>query len=245
MAKKGHLTKQKRISAHPIRNISRKEFVWTVKSMPGSHTANTSIPLGLVVRDMLTLSRTMRETKHLLSKGIVQIDNAVRKEYQFPVGLFDVVSIPSTKKNYRLILDTKGRMTIHEINGPITAKPAKVLRKALAKGKKIQIQTHDGNTYRSVSDKIMVGDSVLIGSGSKVETHLSLSKGSHVFITGGTHVGEVAQVQGIVSGTMKRDALVDLTEGKEAFQTTKKNVMVIDDHTSKWIKQTMNGGKSA
>lgn len=244
MAKKGHLNKQKRISAHPIRNIARKEFVWTVKSMPGSHTANTSIPLGLIVRDMLKIAQTMKETKHVLAKGIIQIDNVVRKGYQFPVGVFDIVSIPSTKKNYRLALDMKGRMTLTEINGPVTAKPAKVLRKVLAKGKKIQIQTHDGNTYKGVSEKVNVGDSVLVAN-AKVESHLPLSKGSHVFITGGTHVGEVAQVQSIVPGTMKRDALVDLTEGKEAFQTTKKNVMVIDDHTSKWIKQTMNGGKSA
>ncbi len=244
MAKKGHLNKQKRISAHPIRNIARKEFVWTVKSMPGAHTADTSIPLGLVVRDMLKIAQTMKETKHVLAKGIVHVDNVVRKEYQFPVGVFDVVSIPSTKKNYRLALDTKGRMTLNEINGPVTAKPAKVLRKVLSAGKKIQIQTHDGNTYAGVSEKVKVGDSVLV-SHAKVESHLPLSKGSHVFITGGTHVGEVAQVQSIVPGTMKRDALVDLVEGKESFQTTKKNVMVIDDHMSKWIKQTMSGGKSA
>ncbi|MEK6970074.1 MAG: 30S ribosomal protein S4e [archaeon] len=245
MAKKGHLNKQKRISAHPIRNIARKEAVWTVKSMPGTHTANTSIPLGLVVRDMLTLSRTMRETKHLLSKGIIQIDHAVRKEYQFPVGLFDAVSIPSTKKNYRLSLDTKGRMTIHEMEGTIPAKPAKVMRKIIAKGKTIQVQTHDGNTYRGADTKIKVGDSVLIGNKSTIEGHLPLSNGSHVFITGGTHVGEVALVKGIVPGTMKRDALVDLTEGEAAFQTTTKNVMVIDDITSKWIKHTMSRGKGA
>jgi small subunit ribosomal protein S4e len=194
---------------------------------------------------MLKIAQTMKETKHILAKGIVHVDNTVRKEYQFPIGVFDVISIPSTKKNYRLALDTKGRMTLHEINGPVTAKPAKVLRKVLSKGKKILIQTHDGNTYTNVSEKVKVGDSVLVGTNAKVESHLPLSKGSHVFITGGTHVGEVAQVQSIVPGTMKRDALVDLTEGKEAFQTTKKNVMVIDDHTSKWIKQTMSGGKSA
>lgn len=244
MAKKGHLNKQKRISAHPVRNIARKEFVWTIKTMPGPHTTNTSVPLGMILRDMMGMSRTMRETKHLLSKGVVQIDGVTRKEHQYAVGLFDIVTIPSAKKTYRLVLDTKGRMTLHEIQGAVPMKPAKVLRKVLAKGKKLQIQTHDGNTYKGISEKINVGDSVLVGS-AKVSNHLPLVNGSHVFITGGTHVGEVAQVKGMVPGTMKRDALVDLAEGSDEFQTTKKNVMVIDDVTAKWIKQTMNGGKTA
>jgi small subunit ribosomal protein S4e len=203
----------------------------------------------MVVRDLLKLSRTMRETKHLLSTGVLMIDGKVRKEHQYPTGLFDIITIPAFKKSYRLVLDQKGRMMVKEIphGTPSPLKPVKVIQKSWVKGAQNHIQTHDGNTYRGVDAKISVGDSILIASnGKKIESHLPLAHGCLVFITGGTHVGEVAQVKGVVPGTMRRDVLVDLTEGSEKFQTTAKNVMVIDQPTVTWIKQTMSsGGKDA
>ncbi|MFH0970619.1 MAG: hypothetical protein V1776_04135 [Candidatus Diapherotrites archaeon] len=246
MAKKGHLNRQKRVAANPIRYLKRKTHVWAIKTMPGTHTTKTSIPLGMLVRDMLALSKTMHETKQLLARGAIIVEGKPRKEYQFPVGLFDTIMVPATKKTYRLSLDTYGRMTVHELTHSTLVKPVKVIRKKIvAKGKTI-IQTHDGKTYENVPKEVNVGDSVLVKTDAQqVEGHLSFKKGGRVFIIGGTHVGEIAKITHVIKGTMKRDALVDLSEGETTFQTTTKNVMMIDDETAEWIKTHMEGEKTA
>lgn len=247
MARKGQNRKQKRLSVGTVRHLERKHYTWTIRAKPGTHNGLTSVPLGFVVRDMLNITKTSKETRHILNKGMVQVDGVVRKEHQFPLGLFDSVSIPTTKKNYRLMLDTKGRLKVHEVSdAQLKQKTVKVVHKHIGKGKILTIQTHDGKTFRNAENNVRVDDSVMIPlNGTKAEGHLPLKSGSRVYITGGKHVGEVAQIAGIVEGTMKRDKLVNLTEGKEKFQTTVQNVMVINDDVANWIKTAHAGGKTA
>lgn len=248
MAKKGNPTKQKRLSVAPVRHLKRKGDVWTIRQNPGGFTRKTSVPLGFVVRDMLGLAQTLREAKQIIVKGMVHVDATARADYRFPVGIFDLVSIPSMKKQYRLVLDAKGRLIAPEVNTDMAgAKPLKVVRKTRTKGNTIIVQTQDGYTYKNVDKAVKVDDSVMISvkDTNEVSQHLKLDKGSHVFIVGGTHVGEVAKVAEVVPGTMKRDKLVSLVEGDEKFQTNVRNVMVVDEKTAKWIKSTRTGGVSA
>jgi small subunit ribosomal protein S4e len=246
MANKGTVNKQKRLSVATIRHLNRKEATWTIRQKPGTHTLNNSVPLGFVVRDMLKLAHTLREAKQIIAKGLVHVDGNVRKTHQFAVGLFDTVTIPSLKKNYRLILDTKGRLVCaNVVESQLKQKPVKVVNKVLARQNKLMIQTHDGKTFRNVANDVRVGDSVLATiDGKNIAGHLSLSKGGRVLITGGSHVGEIAKIDSIVEGTMKRDKLVNLSEGDEKFQTTASNVMVIDTHTAEWLKTAGNGVKT-
>ncbi len=246
MANKGTVNKQKRLSVGTVRHLKRKAFVWTIRAKPGAHTENTSVPLGFVVRDMLSMAKTLREAKQIINKGHVLVDGNVRKTHQFAVGLFDTVTIPSLKKNYRMVLDTKGRLTTVEVSdAAVKNKPVKVTSKSLVKGNKLMIQTHDGKTFRDADKKIAVGDSVLTNvEGTKINEHLAFSKGNRVLITGGSHVGEVAKIESILEGTMKRDKLVSLSEGSAKFQTTAVNVMVIDAHTADWLKTIIDGVKA-
>lgn len=243
MAKKGHNYKQKRLSVSPVRHLARKDRTWTIKQYPGAHSGNQSVPIAFVLREMLGLAQTLREAKSILHKGYVLVDGAVVKEPKYAVGLLDSISIPETKKNYRLVYDLKGRLVIREADAKTTMqKVSRVVRKSIVTGNKTLVQTHDGYTYAGET-KIKVGDSIIANlTDGKIMEHLPLQKGNAVYIIGGTHVGEVAKVEGIVEGTMKRDKLVDLSEGKEKFQTTARNVMVIDETLLGWMKQSMHGG---
>lgn len=246
MAKKGHNYKQKRLSVSPVRHLARKENTWTIKQYPGAHTGASSVPIAFVLREMLHIAATMKEAKHILDKGQVQVDGVVVKEAKHAVGLFDSISIPEMKKHFILAYDMKGRLVVKEADAKAVAqKIGRVVRKNVSVGNKFQIQTHDGYTYKNTDAKIHVGDSVIVNlKEGKIVDHMPMHKGNSVYIIGGTHVGEVAKVEGIVEGTMKRDKLVDLSEGKERFQTTAQNVMVINDQMLGWMKQVLhvNGG---
>ncbi|MDP2666750.1 MAG: S4 domain-containing protein [Candidatus Diapherotrites archaeon] len=242
MAKKGNPTKQKRLAVAPIRHLQRKRHVWAIRQNSGGYTRETSVPLGFVVRDLLKIARTLREARQIISAGNIHVDTIPRKEYRYPVGLFDIISIPTVKKQYTLLLDGKGRLMTRETPADRAGqKPVKIVRKTRVKGNKILVQTQDGYVYSPNNDVLMkVDDSVIVQmkDGHVMGEHLPLQKGSRVFIIGGTHVGEVAKVEEIVPGTMKRKKLVNLAEGKEKFQTTIRNIMVIDETTAGWIQET-------
>lgn len=239
MAKKGQPRRQKRLSVSPARKLLRKEAIWTIRQKPGPHTSVNSIPLGFVVRDLLGLARTLREAKHIINAGNVLVDNISRKKYQFAAGLFDTISIPIIGKKYRILLDKKGRLIIKEIEEKMAdIKPSKIVGKKIVQGNKLMIQTHDGKTYHGIGNELRVGDSVLVDiQTKKILSHLSLKQGSNVYVIGGTHVGEVAAIENILEGTMKRDKLVDLKEKNESFQTTARNIMVVDEETANWIRK--------
>lgn len=51
------------------------------------------------------------------------VDNKVRTDHTYPAGFMDVISIPKTDENFRLLYDAKGRFAVHRI----TEDEAKVL----------------------------------------------------------------------------------------------------------------------
>ena len=57
----------KRLNAPRALKLHRKERKWTVKSNAGPHPLKTAIPVGLIIRDYLNLTDTMREAKRILS----------------------------------------------------------------------------------------------------------------------------------------------------------------------------------
>ena len=47
--------------------------------------------------------------------GNLLVDNRPRKDPKFPLGFMDCLSIPKIKKNYRILIDVKGRFVLREI----------------------------------------------------------------------------------------------------------------------------------
>ncbi|MCL7023133.1 hypothetical protein MKW94_024558 [Papaver nudicaule] len=45
----------------------------------------------------------------------ILVDGKVRTDKTYPSGFMDVVSIPKTNENFRLLYDTKGRFRLHSI----------------------------------------------------------------------------------------------------------------------------------
>ena len=87
--------------------ISKKQYKFTVKNKCGPHSTNNSLSLTVVIRDLIKLTNTYKETKNLLNEGNVLIDSKKRSDPQFSVGIMDTISIPEEKLFYRLLPQEK------------------------------------------------------------------------------------------------------------------------------------------
>ncbi|MEM0202488.1 MAG: 30S ribosomal protein S4e [Archaeoglobaceae archaeon] len=184
---------QKRISAPKTYKIPRKAGKWVVRTSPGPHNKE-AIPLAVVVRDLLQYADTLREARKIISSGEVLVDGVVRRDYKFPVGLFDVVTIPKLEKSYRVIFDEKGRYVLREISDS-DKKLYKIVNKTAVKGGKIQLNLFDGTNILATND-FKTKDSVLLKIPEKqILDHLKFEEGALIMIVGGTHAGEIGRVK--------------------------------------------------
>lgn len=59
---------------------------------------------------------TVKEVQMILKQRNVLVDGRARTDTTFPTGFMDVVSIPKTGENFRLLYDAKGRYVPLPVN---------------------------------------------------------------------------------------------------------------------------------
>ncbi|HNS25283.1 MAG TPA: 30S ribosomal protein S4e, partial [Methanobacteriaceae archaeon] len=222
--------------------IHPKEDTWTVKPSPGSHAIEDSLPLLLVVRDILDLADTAREAKMIINQGEILVDGTVRKDYKFPVGFMDVIQIPKTGKTYRVLPDDKGRLVLHPISEENqNFKLCRIQNKTTIRGGKQQLNLHDGRNCL-VEGEYRAGDVVVLQvPKQEVTQHLKLENGALGFITGGKHIGELGTIKeiNITKSSMPNTILMETGDGK-SFQTLQDYVFVLGKDQA---MITLPGGK--
>ena len=205
---------QKRLSAPKTYKIPRKVYKWVVKPSPGPHNKN-AVPLLIVVRDYLQLADTAREARRIIAAGEILVDGVPRKDYKFPVGLFDVIKIPKLNKSYRIVFDEKGRYVPIEIEDD-NLKLYKIVNKTMVKGGRIQLNLFDGTNILA-DNSYKTKDSILMEiPEKKIVDLLPFEIGALVMITGGTHAGEIGRVKDyrIIRSSSPNLVTVEV-EGKE------------------------------
>ncbi|MDI9437371.1 MAG: 30S ribosomal protein S4e [Euryarchaeota archaeon] len=242
MAKMGSRKHLKRYKAPEHWPIHPKEDTWTVKPSPGSHAIEDSLPLLLVVRDILDLADTAREAKMIINQGEILVDGTVRKDYKFPVGFMDVIQIPKTGKTYRVLPDEKGRLVLHPISEENqNFKLCRIQNKTTIRGGKQQLNLHDGRNCL-VEGEYRAGDVVVLQvPKQEVTQHLKLENGALGFITGGKHIGELGTIKeiNITKSSMPNTILMETGDGK-SFQTLQDYVFVLGKDQA---MITLPGGK--
>lgn len=211
---KNHL---KLIAAPNAWFVQRKTKVFTLRPSPGAHSLKYGMPLGLILRDELKLASTMGETRKIVNSKEVLVDGVARADHRFIVGLFDVLSIPKLKKQYRMLLDKKGRLCLTEIAAKESSvKLAKVVGKTALKGGKIQFNLHDGRNIIS-GVEAQVGDTFVVALPKATVTKiLPAKKGAKVFLIKGKHAGDLGVLKEIkgVEATYTMDG-ADVDTAKE------------------------------
>lgn len=219
--------------------IHRKEYVWTVKPKPGPHSISHSVPLAIIIRDILGFAKTRKEAKTIVSKGNVLIDGKVRREDTFPAGLMDVITIPEAEAIYRILPHKKG-LILHPIEkDEAMFKLCRIENKIVVDHGHVQLNLHDGtNRIIQVADaksldkdvyqtlnilKINIPDSEIV-------EQMKLEKNAAVLIIGGKNRAKNGKIVNIEEARGKKRRLLRVTVedvvGKH-FQTILDFVFVI------------------
>ncbi|MGB9937912.1 MAG: 30S ribosomal protein S4e [Methanobacterium sp.] len=239
MGSRKHL---KRFKAPKHWPIHPKENKWTVKPHAGPHAIEESLPLLLIVRDILGVAGNSREAKRIINSGDILVDGRPRKDYKYPVGFMDVVEIPKMESVYRVLPDEKGRLILHPIAEENKEfKLCKITDKTTIRGGKTQFNLHDGRNQLD-DGNYKVGDVVILKvPDQKIDDVISFENGTIGLITGGKHIGEIGRIKEINITKSSMPNTVEMeTDDKKTFLTLKDYVFVIGKDEA---AITLPGGK--
>ena len=241
MGKKGGSRHLKRKPAPKFWPIHRKEYVWVVKPKPGPHSLEHSLPLTVVMRDVLDFAKTKKEAKTIISQGKVLVNGEVRKEEAFPIGLMDLMTIPDAEATYRVLPHEKG-LVLHPVGkDEATFRLCRIENKKIVNNGHVQLNLHDGtNKLNKVADpkdphedvyqtldvvKVAIPSGEIIGQ-------MKLAKDATALIIGGQNRGIHGKIVDMeeVPGKKRRSLLATIEDARgRRFQTILDFVFVAGD----------------
>jgi small subunit ribosomal protein S4e len=229
MTKKGGSKHLKRLPAPASWPIHRKEFRWVVKPRAGPHSLSKSLPLLLVVRELLGLAKNRREVKTMLSEGHVKVDGKVRREDDYPVGTMDVVEIPIAEKAFRVLPSKKGLRLYAVGREEKEFKLCKIIGKTIVTEGNLQLNLHDGKNIlvkavdsdNRTEDVYNVHDVLKIGVPTyEILAHLKFEEGVLGIVDKGKNSGTQVEVKKIVKRAWPSRASVSLNDSEgNQFET--------------------------
>lgn len=225
---KNHL---KRITVPKTWDVKRKKTVFVARPEPSGHPMKDSVSLIMLFREMLGRVKTAKELKYILQNKEVLLNGKKQHSHKASIGLFDVLSIPETKKYYRLIITEKGVLAPLEIDAKEASLiPMKIRNKTMISGGKVQLNFTNGNVLIVDKDTFKTGDTALFDVTAKgIKEHFKAEKGSMVIFTGGKHIGKTANIEEV-----KEDSFI-FKQDEDIFESdtrsSKKYAFVIGKKT--------------
>jgi small subunit ribosomal protein S4e len=216
----------KRLTAPRSWPVPRKTNIWIAKPSPGPHGIEESMPMVVVLRDVLKLADTAKEARRILTNHDVLVDGRVVTDYAFPIGLMDVVSIPKLNQHYRMMLDRNGKFRLVKVpEGKQGWKLCRIEGKTTVPGGKTQLNLHDGRNLLVAKDTYKAGDVLKLEVPSqKILDTFKIAKGSTAVIIGGSNVGDLAVIEEYI---VKRTPGPNMVKFKDGKLTVKDNVFVV------------------
>jgi small subunit ribosomal protein S4e len=242
LGRKGERRHLKRKPAPKLWPIHRKEAVWTVMPNPGPHSLSRSLPLLLVVRDILGFAKTAKEAKNIISQGKILVDKKVRRDERFLVGLMDLITIVDIKDNFRVLPSKKG-LYLEPIKSNEDFKLYRIDNKTFEKGNRLRLDLHDGtnflvgemNTQTPEANFTTLDVLKLSLPDRELLDHIKLRVGVPALVISGKNMGKYGKIISIEKRADKkrRDLLVTLKDKKDRqFQTILDFVFVLGEAES-------------
>ncbi|BFH73476.1 30S ribosomal protein S4e [Sulfurisphaera javensis] len=232
-----HIT---RFEAPWFLNLSKKEYKWTIRANAGPHKLSESIPLALLLKHYLNVAETTREAKRLIFDGKITVDGRVRKDYKYPVGLMDVVAIPSSDLYFRIVPDNvKYLFPVKISKEDAKYKFVRIINKTTNKNGNLQLNLEDGRNILIPKEKIpemnyptLTTLKIETPSQSIVKTY-EIKEGKYAIVIGGRNVGLHGIIKSIqYANYKKRKYSIVAIEQKngEIVETNLQNVMAIGEN---------------
>jgi len=208
--------------------------VYAPRPRQGPHKLRECLPLQLVLRNKLKYALSGRECDIILGDkdNHVKVDNKVRRDKKYPVGLMDVVSIPKTGDCYRMLYDIKGRFTLVKLKNKEeqNMKLCKVKKRTMGPNKVPYVVTHDARCLRYADPSIHVFDTVKVDlTTGQIKGVLKLEVGKTVFVTGGSNRGRVGTIVNRTRLQGAFDMIAVKDKNGNSFNTRIDNCFVIGE----------------
>lgn len=181
-----------------------------------SHSTSKGISLLFLLRDVLKVTKTRKETRYMTLNGMVKVNNKVRHSENFPMHVLDVLNLSADKESryYRLEIVNKKFNLVEVSEKEADSKIVKIIGKKVLSRGKVQMNLRDGQNF--LSDlKFNVGDSVVLDTKKdKISKVLPLKKGAKVEIISGKHAGKHGELVGfeeLIRGRNYEIKLEDVT----------------------------------
>lgn len=207
--------------------------VYATRPSTGPHKLRECLPLTVLLRQRLKYALNGLESLKICrdKDNNIKIDNRIRRDHRFPLGLMDVVTLDKTGENFRILYDVKGRYQAVRIEHKEAGfKLCKVVRKRLGKNKIPYIVTHDGRTIRYPHPDVKQNDSIKLNlETNEIDACVKFDNGASVFVSGGNNIGRVGILQHIEAHAGSYDiAHVKDAHGR-TFATRKDNIFIIGE----------------
>ena len=220
----GHV---KRLSAPKSWRLGRKAQTFTIKPSSGPQKYEHALSITVILRDMLKEVKTARECKKILAEEKITVNGKPRKDYRFPVGIFDILTI--INEHYIMLYDTTGHLYPQKVSKEeADHKVVKIIGKTMLPGKKIQINLFDGRNLLVDKGEYTVGDTLVLSADNKVKKHLKFEKGATIYLIGGKHKGTIGTLEEIkpMDGIQPNRIIFKTKEGK--IETLQKYAYIIE-----------------
>jgi small subunit ribosomal protein S4e len=209
-----------------------KEKKWIVTPRPGPHKKFESIPLLIIIRDLLKLADSSKEVNRVIKTKEVLVDGKPRIDKKYPVGLFDVINIPKIDKQYRVVPSRTGLKLIEIPKKEANLKLCRIKNKTMTKGGILQLNLHDGKNIlldKKEEKKVYnTGDSLLIElPGQKVVEYIKMEKEATAILTAGQNIGDIAKIKEIIMTRSREPNKVLCTKDEREFEAIIDYVFVV------------------
>jgi len=197
----------KRIAVGGVKGVK-----WTATPR-GPHRRGESMPLVDVIKELGFADNT-REARKIIVGGLVSVDGERCKKLNHGVGLMDIVSLPSLKKDWRIV-PRKNGLIINEISHKdAKLKPCRVKVKRLLPKGVMQVTVHDGYAFNT-DKKYSVNDMLVFEiPGRKVVEVVPFATGCSAIVVSGRHRGKTGEIKEIVKGSAARKSLTTVGDSQ-------------------------------
>ena len=219
---------RKRLSTKTNYPLEKKVKKFVICPRPGPHKKEESIPLASLLRDILKYCDNAKEAKNIIKSGKIMVDGKIRKDYKYPVGMFDVITIPDIKESFIVLPREKWQKLMKTKNKDF--KICRIENKTGVKGGKIQLNLNDGKNVVVEKDVYKTGDSLLISLPDlKIKKHIKRIKGCLCLITKGNKKGKIGKLKEIKKSRSSNPNLASVEIDQKTVDVPEKFIFVIGE----------------